>query len=141
MQWTFKNIILNLCLVFYENCIIDDSRLLSRKYYSRFTLHFFTRFHDDQTIFLTIKNPKLPEFFFKALSFLPKYIFWVLAHRVLKKDLLIISLFIFSRVCIKMGGKEPQKIFHFAHEEMKFLVLEIKEQEFKKESGVLYPIY
>ena len=40
-----------------------------------------------------------------------------------------------------MGGKEPQKIFHFAHEEMKFLVLEIKEQEFKKESGVLYPIY
>ena len=31
-----------------------------------------------------------------------------------------------------MGGKEPQKIFHFAHEEINFLVHEIKEQEFKK---------
>ena len=41
VQWTFKNRILNLCLVFYENCIIDDSRLLSKKYYSRFTLHLF----------------------------------------------------------------------------------------------------
>ena len=29
-----------------------------------------------------------------------------------------------------MGGKEPQKIFHLALEEMNFLVHEIKEQEF-----------